>query len=82
MVEHLQAVDGLGTALLDLHMALGNTDQACAVAEARAKQEQAAGNFKVRRRAAWQGPWAHGLPAELCLVDLAVHCCAAVAAVT
>ena len=37
----------MGGALVDLHLALGNTVQACAVAEARAQQEQAAGNYKA-----------------------------------
>lgn len=46
----MQAVDSNGIILLDLHMALGNIAQACAVAEARAQQEQAAGNYKVRAR--------------------------------
>lgn len=42
-----QAVGGTGPALLDLHLALGNVEQACAVAESGAQQEQAAGNYKV-----------------------------------
>ncbi|KAL4434272.1 hypothetical protein ABPG75_000713 [Micractinium tetrahymenae] len=49
VLDHLQAVDSMGPALLDLHLALGNAEQACAVAEARAQQEQAAGNYKVAR---------------------------------
>lgn len=47
VLEHLQAVDAAGPALLGLHLALGNAEQACAVAAARAHQEQDAGNYKV-----------------------------------
>ena len=54
VLEHLQAVDGMGAALLELHLSLGNHEQACAVAVARAQQEQAVGNYKV------------SLPADYC----------------
>ncbi|EFN57870.1 hypothetical protein CHLNCDRAFT_143342, partial [Chlorella variabilis] len=49
VLEHLQAVDAVGPALLELHLRLGNSEQACAVAVARAQQEQANGNYKVAR---------------------------------
>ena len=47
----MQAVDCMGAALQDLHLALGNAEAACAVAVARAQREHAAGNYKVTRTA-------------------------------
>ena len=44
----VQAVDGTGDALLELHLALGNDELACGVALAGAEREQAAGQYKVR----------------------------------
>lgn len=44
----------MGAALQDLHLALGHAEQACAVAAARAQQEQAAGNYKAS--------WGVGMP--------------------
>lgn len=57
-------MDAVGPALLELHLALGNAEQACAVAVARAQREQAAGNYKV--------PWGVGCwasaPCGFCMI--------------
>jgi hypothetical protein len=47
VLAHLQAADGAGPALLQLHLALGSWGQACEVAVACADKERVAGNYKV-----------------------------------
>ena len=43
-----QAAEGMADRLIELHLAVGQPDAACAVAVARARTEQANGNYKVR----------------------------------
>ncbi len=64
----MQAVDSMGAALQDLHLALGNAEAACAVAVARAQRDQAAGNYKVTHTVwrLWVGTWSRKVPSELC----------------
>lgn len=47
VVSHLQAMEGMEERLVELHLAVGQPQQACAVALARAQAEQASGNYKV-----------------------------------
>lgn len=50
VLRHLESTEGTADRLVDLHLALGQPQQACAVAVARARHEQASGNYKVGRR--------------------------------
>ena len=48
VVQHQQATEGMAEKLMDLHMLVGQPEQACEVAVARARAEQSNGNYKVR----------------------------------
>lgn len=60
VVEHVKAAEGVGPTLLQLHLALGQAEEACAVALARAAKEQAEGNYKARGGRVVVGGWQLG----------------------